>query len=235
MTLLPFKYLVLPCPPHPVRHASPTHTQPPGLPGTSAAFPALCQYCPQCCSQYTRLPSSWEEGRADSLQCHQRWMFGPGKHPSLGYAGAGPQPGNRGDVQTGTQASSSHCPAVPPTRCRHRKQFQSTSGQIQGRKMLRDRLRKCTSSGWPPSCTSPGAPREAAGAASPPPASLASCRPPTPSQLLGGRVLPRAPCRFPFALPLPHTCAETAGKQRDPVKATVKLNQERQIKYLTSK
>lgn len=122
------------------------------------------------------------------------WTFGPGKHPSLGYAGAGPQPGNRGDVQTGTQASSSRCPPVPPTRCWHRKQFQSTSGQIQGRKMLRDRLRKCTSSGWPPSCTSPGAPREAAGAASPPPATPASCRPPTPSQLLGGRVLPRAPC-----------------------------------------
>lgn len=42
------------------------------------------------------------------------------------------------------------------------------------------------------------------------------------------------PHRFLLVLPLPGTCAETAGKQREPVKATVKLNQESQIKYLTS-
>lgn len=104
MTLLPFKYLVLPCPPHPVRHASPTHTQPPGLPGTSAAFPALCQYCPQCCSQYTRLPSSWEEGRADSLRCHQGMDVWPWKTPISRVCGCWPparEQGRRADGYTG--------------------------------------------------------------------------------------------------------------------------------------
>lgn len=83
-------------------HAHPAAQAPQGA---SAAAPELLPGHPPA--------SSWEDGMADSLQCHQGWTFGPGKHLFLGHAGVPPLTLSPGAGATCRQVRRHH-PCIAP-------------------------------------------------------------------------------------------------------------------------
>jgi len=223
MTPLPFKYLVLPCPPRPFSHACPTHAHPPGLPGE----PTLRPGHPPA--------SSREVGMADSPQRHQGWAFGPGKHLSLGHGGTCPparERARRADGYVGTipalpqGATSPRSNSLPAPKTVSKDQRANSGKENALISAPHQHLLRL-----PPSCTSAGG-----GTGCPSLSCIPGLAPsPRPPSSCGAGRCPVPPAESPSPSLSPTTSAETAGKQREPVKATVKLNQNSQIKYLTSK
>lgn len=192
----------------------------------------------RCCSQDTHLPPARRTGRQTASRGTKRGRLALEKSRLLGMQVLTPSLGAGTTCRRGRR----HHPCTAP-QCHEpaeqlaagtRNGFKASAGKFREGKYFETGYMKAPPPTGPELYVSRSTPGGSMGCQPSPCIPSLTPSPPS-SQLVGGQALPRDPQQSPFALPLTRPCVETAGKQHDPVKATVKLNQKSQIKYLTSK